>query len=270
MPVESTTTATTVVTAALTPPTSAGKLSPSDIVNESVLDAIPTASTDLVTTPSKPSTVVSLSVEPTDTSTASMSTVTPNITTDFVTTPSKSSDECVSKATDESISPFSKHLIFPKTETKKPKARKMIMPKAITGEKYRQWLKEKEEKKEKELKEKQQRQRERLQKKLKRAKELKEKQIALEKKRKDREEAKKKLKELKEKKKQENEQIIKEIEASDSDDNIAVSPTSCFKCETPYEDYIQCSNCFRRFHLTCVADELTDCPDDLPFECKYC
>lgn len=82
-----------------------------------------------------------------------MFTVTPNITTDSITTPSKSSDECVPKATDVSMSPFSKHLIFSKTETKKSKARKMIMPKA-TGEKYRKLLNEKEEKKEKVLKKK--------------------------------------------------------------------------------------------------------------------
>ena len=92
--------------------------------------------------------------------------------------------------------------------------------------------------------------------------------MAFEKRRKARDDAHKKRKEMKEKKQKETERILKEIEASDSDDNIQVPVTYCFKCETPYDEYIQCTHCCRRFHLSCVSDELIDGPDE--FECKYC
>jgi len=36
-------------------------------------------------------------------------------------------------------------------------------------------------------------------------------------------------------------------------------------------DYLQCSNCHRRFHLACASDQIDDRMDEvLPFECKYC
>lgn len=50
-------------------------------------------------------------------------------------------------------------------------------------------------------------------------------------------------------KREEHEQILKEVEDSDSNDNVNVSVTDCLKkSETAYEEYIQCTNCFRRFH----------------------
>lgn len=70
------------------------------------------------------------------------------------------------------------------------------------------------------------------------------------------------------------ERLLQEIEdgsGSDDDDAINVSAGNCYACESPYDsDLIQCSNCFRRFHLACVSDQIEDGMDELPFECNYC
>ena len=56
--------------------------------------------------------------------------------------------------------------------------------------------------------------------------------------------------------------------ASDSDDATVVAPGKCYKCEEPYgKDFIECDQLFRRFHITCVQNEMID---GVPFECKYC
>ncbi|KAH3862983.1 hypothetical protein DPMN_025959 [Dreissena polymorpha] len=108
------------------------------------------------------------------------------------------------------------------------------MPKCITGDRYIEWVKEKEAMKEAELKEKQQRQAERLQKKLKKDEELREKKARLEQKRKDREDANKKRIEQKKRKVQAEEKILRDIAASDSDDNITFKLTDFSRWEKPY------------------------------------
>jgi hypothetical protein len=67
------------------------------------------------------------------------------------------------------------------------------------------------------------------------------------------------------------EQIMREIEASDSDDAAPIQSDKYNACEQPYGDgFIQCTNCARRFHVTCVEADLICEADELPFECKYC
>ncbi|KAH3810748.1 hypothetical protein DPMN_139145 [Dreissena polymorpha] len=84
----------------------------------------------------------------------------------------------------------------------------MIMPKAITGAKYREWLAEKEAKKQLDITGKRKCQEERLHKKQRRVEELKEKKRKLERKQREREQAKKRIKELKIKKSQETDRIL--------------------------------------------------------------
>jgi hypothetical protein len=49
------------------------------------------------------------------------------------------------------------------------------------------------------------------------------------------------------------EQIMREIEASDSDDAALIQSDKCYACKQPYGDgFIQCTNCVRIFHVTCV------------------
>jgi len=47
---------------------------------------------------------------------------------------------------------------------------------------------------------------------------------------------------------------------------LGVGAGNCYKCETPYEnDYLQCSNCHRRFHLACASDQIDDGMDEVIF-----
>jgi hypothetical protein len=78
-------------------------------------------------------------------------------------------DEQVSspmKLTTEAASPFSKFLTILSLKISKPNVRRVLMPKAITGLKYRQLLKEKQELKEKLEEEKNKRKERRIQNKL--------------------------------------------------------------------------------------------------------
>ena len=87
-------------------------------------------------------------------------------------------------------SPFSKFLSIPKPKTDKPKAKRMIMPKAITGSTYRSLLQEKREKQAKEEQEKLERKKAREEKKLKKEEELRAKRELQAKKREEREKKK--------------------------------------------------------------------------------
>lgn len=200
--------------------------------------------------------------------TSSLATSSVDSTSSAISIPSATS---MPASTSDNPSPFSKYLVLPKSE-KKSKARRMLVPKAITGDKYRQWLKEKEAKKEADAKAKEQRQKERLEKKEKRVEELKQKKIRQEQKRKEREEAMQMRKQAKERRREERERILKEIDDSDSDHFMDISMSNCFQCESPIADgeHLRCTNCLRKFHLQCVSDELIEGPDELPFECRYC
>ena len=167
-------------------------------------------------------------------------------------------------------SPFSKFLLLPKAKLSKPKVSRVLMPKAITGPKYRELLQEKLAKKAKEEEEKQKRKEARLLKRQEREEENKRKKLVMQKKKAEREAFKRKRKEAKDQKRAIEESILRDIEMSGSDDCMDVEKSKCYKCEEAYDAYIQCSNCYRRFHFKCVEDELTDCIDELPFECKYC
>lgn len=166
------------------------------------------------------------------------------------------------------VSPFSKFLQVPNPIKSKPKVSRVLLPKAITGSTYRKMLQEKMEMKQKLEEQKLKRKQERNEKKLMRDEEKKRKHAEQQQKRAAREEEKKKRTERKRLKEAREEQILKEIDASDSDDGQPIDKKKCYSCEQTYEDYIECTNCARRFHIVCVEHELI-C-DELDFECKYC
>jgi len=69
------------------------------------------------------------------------------------------------------------------------------------------------------------------------------------------------------------ERLLQTLEDSDggSEDEIQVSVNNCYQCEKPYtSDFIECSNCSRRFHITCISDDYMGNVDGLEFECKFC
>jgi hypothetical protein len=79
--------------------------------------------------------------------------------------------------------------------------------------------------------------------------------------------------EKKARKREMRERFLKSVEdGSSSDDAIDVGVGNCYECEISYEnEYLQCSNCHRRFHLACANRQIEEGIDDLlPFECKYC
>lgn len=164
-------------------------------------------------------------------------------------------------------SPFSKHLNIPtpKTNTKCKAVKKIVMPKAITGSAYRKLMEEKQKRKEEEQEKKEHRKAEReAKRKLKEEENIKRKAEA-EAKRRKRAEDKQKKRALREK-------LLQYLENSDSDSDTAleVDKMMCYTCELPYStDFIECSSCFRRFHIECVEDDYLNI-DGLPFECKYC
>lgn len=156
-------------------------------------------------------------------------------------------------------SPFSKYLKYPVVPQKNVKKRKIQpLPKAITGHEYRKLMQEKKELKEKELKEKIRRKEERVQKKM-----LKEEQTKIKK----LQQAERKKVRM-EKKRKAAEKMVEDATKSDSDDAAEVIVGKCYKCDQSYgNEFIECENCSRRFHITCVQEEMID---SVPFECKYC
>jgi len=188
---------------------------------------------------------------------------------EMVVTPAKKS--CPVEGSNQT-SPFSKFLKFPesKPSANKKRTSQPPMPKAVTGAMYREMLQKKIKAKEEFEQAKKQRQEERERKRIQREKERETKQKEREEKRKlkKREDREKKARKL-----EMREKLLKSIEdGSDTDDAMDVGAGNCYKCETPYgNDYLQCSNCDRRFHLACASDQIDDGMDEvLPFECKYC
>ena len=55
-----------------------------------------------------------------------------------------------------------------------------------------------------------------------------------------------------------------------SDSDIPVQAGKCYACDSAYENFIECTNCYRRFHVSCADIENQPIYDELPFECKYC
>lgn len=161
-------------------------------------------------------------------------------------------------------SPFSKFLAIPvattSTSNTKSRAKKTALPKAITGSAYRKLLVEKKAQKDQELHDKLRRKEERLQKR---------KEREQDKDRKKREQVFKRQRKADEREKK---RILREkmLNDSDSDDAQHVSVGKCYACEQGYDDYIECSHCFKRFHFQCATDELMETVEDMPFECKYC
>lgn len=199
-------------------------------------------------------------VSPTVSQSNASGTTTATVMTETVSIPSGPSgdNDPPTKKTPES--PFSKHLKYPEVQASQSKKRKMApLPKAITGQAYRQLMLEKKALKEQQEKEKIKRKEERIQKKAMKDEQLRIKKIAqLERKR-----------AMQEKKRKAAEKAVQEATASDSDDSqVPVVVGNCYKCEQPYEnEYMVCDKCFRKFHVNCVQDDIIE---GIPFECKYC
>jgi len=57
---------------------------------------------------------------------------------------------------------------------------------------------------------------------------------------------------------------------SESDQDAAINRGNCYACDKAYsDDFIECANCGRRFHIACVSDDYLNV-EGLEFECKYC
>ncbi|XP_052232365.1 uncharacterized protein LOC127845476 [Dreissena polymorpha] len=180
----------------------------------------------------------------------------------------------VNKTNSPGYSPFSKHLKLPTlsslTEKQKPNVQRVLMPKAITGSTYRSLLQEKIQKKEKELQQKSERKRIREENKKRKEEEKKLKNAEQEKKREARKAEKQRRLTIKRRKQENEEAILREINDSLSDSDVQVEAGKCFTCEKTYDNFIECTNCGRRFHFACVDIENQLICDELPFECKYC
>lgn len=170
-------------------------------------------------------------------------------------------------------SPFSKFLTFPesKQSNNRKRSSQPPMPKAVTGAMYREILQKKLKAKEEFEQAKKQRLEERERKRKEREEEREKKKIEREEKRKQKQ---REDREKKARKREMRERLLRSIEnESESDDAVDVGIGNCYKCENPYESdqYLQCSNCLRRFHLACASGQIEEGVDDvLPFECKYC
>jgi hypothetical protein len=163
-------------------------------------------------------------------------------------------------------SPFSKHLSLPLIDKcTTPRVQKTTIPKAITGSAYRKLLQERKIQKEEQEKEKEQRKQERIAKRKMKEDEKFKKRAEKEAKRREQAEKRRRKRELREK-------LLQSLENSDeeSDGGVQVDTSACFTCEKPYDtDFMECSNCFRRFHIECACDDYM-AVEGLPFECKYC
>jgi len=103
-----------------------------------------------------------------------------------------------------------------------------------------------------------------------RKEEIKRKNLVLQKKKAEREAFKRKRKEANDQKRVIEKSILQDIEMSGSDVCMDVEKSKCYTCEEAYDAFIQCSNCYRRCHVKCIEDEMTNCIDELPFKCIYC
>ena len=185
-------------------------------------------------------------------------------------------------------------LMVPKANrsTSKQSKKRLMLPKAISGEKFHNLLEERKRKKEEEIRQKEERKRVREEK---RAQKLKDLEI----KRKEREENKqlklqKKLEKEKQKKIQAIERELKRKHESDSDTDVSDDITleddelvdidlnikrACYACEMPFDnktgEWIFCQKCGRWLHRACVKTiDLLSLSEgqiaDLQFECDYC
>ncbi|KAH3699823.1 hypothetical protein DPMN_074785 [Dreissena polymorpha] len=75
---------------------------------------------------------------------------------------------------------------------------------------------------------------------------------------------------MKRRKQENKEAILQEINDSLSDSDVDFEAGKCFACEKTYDNFIECTNCGRRFHFACVDIENQLICNELPFECKYC
>jgi len=171
-----------------------------------------------------------------------------------------------------STSPFSTHLEIPaKIQQSKSKRARDPIPKAITGKNYRAYLTGIREKKAQKEREQELKRQERMAKKLQKEEENRRRKEQQQRKKKLREEKKRERVLKKQQKRAEEDRILKDIEASDSDDAVLEERGKCYACEKPYGDsFIQCTTCFRRFHVQCVEEDMLCGTEDIPFECKYC
>ena len=158
---------------------------------------------------------------------------------------------------------FDEILKLPKSKAVKKKTNKprVILPKAVTSQKFRDILNQKKAEKEKAENEK-------IKKRMEREKKRKEKEDAA-RKRQQSKLAKAKAKSLKVKVKQNKKLVLDD----DSDDSEEINSQICYTCETAFQmdasDWISCQKCHWKFHLICVPLDEVDFVDNF-FECKYC
>ncbi|KAH3845955.1 hypothetical protein DPMN_088250 [Dreissena polymorpha] len=179
--------------------------------------------------------------------------------------PNESTTESRPDVNNAPQSPMSKKFVIPKVqEAKNNKVEHTPLPKPVTGVKFREIIEQKRLDKEAVEKAKMERQPDRDRKRKKRE-EAKEKKKA----EKD-EKRRQKINVAREKKRKKSEmraRILQALEESSGGEGIKVADGHCYACERSYDVNIDCTMCYRRFHMECVEDDYLD---DVPFECIYC